>query len=106
MQIPASETKLLKTGDVSLQHKNKVTLEDKLAFTPAEVAGMFGRHYTWTYRQLYRGNMHALEGSERLLIPRSEIERFLSKTVAFSERVPRAKDTRGPRRSKASGNRE
>jgi len=57
-------------------------LGGQLAFTPKEFAGLFGRSATWGYRQLYSGKIKKLGGCDSILIPRSELERFLSQIVA------------------------
>lgn len=56
-------------------------LGSQLAFTPKEFAGFFGRSATWGYRQLYSGKIKKLGGCDSILIPRSELERFLSQIV-------------------------
>ena len=54
---------------------------DRVAFTPKEFAAFFNRSATWGYRQLYAGKIKRLGGSDSMLIPRSELERFLNQTV-------------------------
>lgn len=46
-------------------------------YTPAEFAALFGRSATWAYRRLYDGSIRRLKGSPRILIPKSEMMRFL-----------------------------
>ncbi|MEI6562624.1 MAG: hypothetical protein WCO68_11200 [Verrucomicrobiota bacterium] len=69
---------------------------ERLAFTPAEIAGMFGRHYSWAYRQIYRGNLRPLKGSASLLISLNEANRFLSQVQEYDGRP------RGNKKSKTA----
>lgn len=76
MHIPATVRNALATdGTPGLS-------PDRLAFTPAEFAALFGKSPTWGYRQLYAGNVKRLANSDSLLVPRSEIERFISNVTA------------------------
>lgn len=53
----------------------------RLAYSPAELAALFGRSATWAYRLLYANRIKRLAGNGRILIPKSEIERLLSETT-------------------------
>jgi hypothetical protein len=55
-----------------------------LASSPAEFARLFDRHPTWGYRRIYAGDIRVLRQAGRMLIPRSEIERFLGETVVYT----------------------
>jgi hypothetical protein len=61
-------------------------LDDRLAFSPAEFARLLGRSATFGYRRIYDGSVRVVTGHGRMLVPRSEIERFLS-TAAFYDGV-------------------
>jgi predicted site-specific integrase-resolvase len=52
-------------------------ISEKVVLTPAEFASLFGRHYTWAYRQIYAGKIKVLSKIGRIMIPRSEVERLL-----------------------------
>jgi hypothetical protein len=54
------------------------TVVNQLALTPAEAAIACGRTPTWGYRKIYSGEFKVISSGGRLMIPRSEIERFLS----------------------------
>jgi hypothetical protein len=51
---------------------------DRAGYSPAEFAGHFGRHPSWSYRLLYSGRIRAITELGRILIPASELERVLS----------------------------
>lgn len=50
---------------------------ERVVLTPTEFAAIFGRHYTWAYRQIYAGNIKVISKMGRMMIPRSEIDRLL-----------------------------
>lgn len=58
-----------------------------LALTPSEFAKRFNRHPVWGYRQVYKGHVRVLGTGGRMLIPISEIEKFLARTVVYSGRT-------------------
>ena len=56
----------------------------RLAFSPFEFAVVLGRSETWAYRQLYSGTLKAIsDAGGRLLIPRAEMDRFLSRAAPY-----------------------
>jgi len=57
---------------------------EKVVLTPAEFASLFGRHYTWAYRQIYAGKIKVLSNLGRIMIPRSEVDRLLQQTETYS----------------------
>ena len=56
----------------------------RLAFTPFEFGHVLGRSETWAYRQLYSGTVKAISDAGRLLIPRSELDRFLARAAEYN----------------------
>jgi helix-turn-helix protein len=57
----------------------------QLAFSPTEAALACGKSPTWAYRQIYAGKLRVLNAEDgRLMIPRSEIEHFLSGAEKYS----------------------
>lgn len=73
----------------------------RLAFTPGEFASCCGHAPVWGYRQIYSGRIRILDQPGHFLIPRSEVERFLTQVVVYSGRpvIPKAI-------SKATGNQD
>lgn len=55
----------------------------RLAFSPGEIAALFGKSQTWGYRQIYKGNVVAITEYGRRLIPASEAERILKTAGVF-----------------------
>jgi hypothetical protein len=72
---------------------NDLPLSEKAVLTPTEFAALFGRTYTWAYRQIYAGKVQVLTQLGRIMIPKSEVERLL-----LDKQVYNGKPTR---RSKA-----
>ena len=58
----------------------------KLVLTPTEFASLLGRHYTWTYRQIYAGKVRVISNLGRIMIPRTEVDRLLQARRRTTER--------------------
>ena len=56
----------------------------RLAFSPFEFGHVLGKSETWAYRQLYNGTVKAISDAGRLLIPRSELDRFLDRASQYN----------------------
>lgn len=56
---------------------------EKVTYTPAEFAEVFGRERTWAYRQLYAGKVQAITELGRTLIPKSEVDRLLGEVGRY-----------------------
>jgi len=74
---------------------------------PGEFAAIFGKSQTWGYRQLYSGNVKAMTGYGRIMIPASEVERVLSEAGRYLgngkvEEKQQAKITPKAKRTKAA----
>lgn len=64
-------------GGSNEEAKDKgVAMSDRAAFTPGEFAALFGKHYTWGYRQIYAGKVKVITDMGRMLVPREEVERI------------------------------
>jgi len=50
---------------------------ERVVLTPTEFADIFGQHYSWAYRQIYAGNIKVISKLDRIMIPRSEVDRLL-----------------------------
>jgi predicted site-specific integrase-resolvase len=57
---------------------------ERVVLTPTEFAAVFGRHYTWAYRQIYAGNVKVITKLGRMMIPRSEIDRLLQNKETYN----------------------
>jgi predicted site-specific integrase-resolvase len=57
---------------------------ERVVLTPTEFASIFGRHYTWAYRQIYAGKVKVISKLGRIMIPRSEVDRLLQTTETYN----------------------
>jgi hypothetical protein len=53
------------------------SITHQLALSPAEAAIACGKSPTWAYGKIYSGEFRVISSATRILIPRSEIERYL-----------------------------
>jgi hypothetical protein len=61
------------------------SLDGRLAFSPSEAGIACGRSPTWGYRKVYDGTFRLLDDVDgRMLIPRAEIDRFLSRVAKYA----------------------
>jgi hypothetical protein len=52
-----------------------------------------GKSATYVYRQIYAGRIKPISDAGRLMIPRSELDRFLARTAEYN---PQGKPKSGP----------
>jgi hypothetical protein len=64
--------------------RERIPLKERVALSPAEFAALCGRSPTWGYRQIYAARIKPLCDCGRLLIPRSEIDSFLSRKAEYN----------------------
>jgi helix-turn-helix protein len=63
--------------------REPLSLNERVAFSPAEFAALCGRSPTWAYRQIYARRIKPISDCGRLLIPRSELESFLARKADY-----------------------
>ena len=77
---------------------------EKVTYTPAEFACVFGKERTWAYRQLYAGKVTAITEFGRVLIPHAEIDRLLASSDKYLGRkkspTPKRKKKKKPVRKR------
>jgi hypothetical protein len=64
--------------------RQQISLDKRAAFSPAEFAALCGRSPTWGYRQIYAARIKPICDCGRLLIPRSEVDLFLSRKIEYN----------------------
>jgi hypothetical protein len=72
--------------------RSQIPVNDRLGFSPAEFAALNGKSVTWGYRRIYHGDVKVISNAGRILIPRSEVDRFLA---GASEYNPQSKTKSG-----------
>ena len=68
----------------SLAARESIDLNERLSLSPKEFGEANGRSATWGYRQIYSGKVKVISDCGRLLIPRSEVERFLARATEYN----------------------
>jgi helix-turn-helix protein len=66
------------------QSREPISLNERLGYSPAEFAALFGRSPTWGYRQIYAGRIKPISDCGRLLIPRSELDALLARKAEYN----------------------
>jgi len=64
--------------------REPIPLGERAAFSPAEFGALCGRSPTWAYRQIYAARIKPISNCGRLLIPRSELNSFLSRKTEYN----------------------
>ena len=71
----------------SLRKRAKRALAEcfqRLAFTPFECGVVLGKSATFVYRQIYAGRLKPISDAGRMMIPRSELDRFLARAAEYN----------------------
>jgi hypothetical protein len=66
-----------------------------MAFTPTEFSVACGKSPTWGYRQIYNGNVRVVTSGGRILIPRHEVEHFLSGAAEYDPQPKNGGESNG-----------
>ena len=61
-----------------------IKLNERFAYSPKEFSEANGRSATWGYRQIYAGKVKVISDCGRLLIPHSEVQRFLARATEYN----------------------
>jgi excisionase family DNA binding protein len=73
--------------------KNSAKQSDELAnqraYTIAQAAELLGVHKVSVYRRLYSGELKVLKGFGQLMIPATELDRFLNDVTEYTPRRQR-----------------
>jgi hypothetical protein len=70
-----------------------INLNQRLGLSPKEFSEANGKSATWGYRQIYSGKVKVISDCGRMLIPRSEVDRFLARAGEYN---PQSKPKSGP----------
>ena len=69
-----------------------ISLNERFAFSPKEFAATLGKSATFGYRAIYRGWVKPISNAGRMLIPRSEVDRFLARAAEYNPQRKAASD--------------
>ena len=72
--------------------REPIPLTQRFGYSPAEFAAAFGRSATWGYRQIYAGRIKPISGCGRMMITRSEVDRFLARASEYNPESKRSRE--------------
>jgi hypothetical protein len=72
--------------------REQIEVNDRLSFSPAEFAALNGKSATWGYRRIYQGDVRVISDAGRLLIPRSEVDKFLARAAQYNPQTKATSD--------------
>jgi hypothetical protein len=61
-----------------------INLNERLALSPREFGSVLGKSVTYAYRAIYRGWIKPVSDCGRLMIPISEVHRFLARAAEYN----------------------
>ena len=64
--------------------REQIPLNERLGYSPAEFAALFGRSPTWGYRQIYAGRVKPVADCGRMIIPREEVDSVLARRAEYN----------------------
>jgi hypothetical protein len=64
--------------------REQIPLGERLGYSPAEFGALNGKSATWGYRRIYHGDVKVISDCGRLIIPRSEVDRFLARAAEYN----------------------
>jgi hypothetical protein len=64
--------------------REPIPLSERLGYSPAEFAALFGRSPTWGYRQIYAGRVKPVADCGRIIIPRAEVDSVLARRREYN----------------------
>jgi hypothetical protein len=75
---------------------NLSELSARLALSPREFGATLGKSATFAYRQIYAGRIRPISDCGRMMIARSEVDRFLARAAEYN---PQSKTKSGAART-------
>jgi hypothetical protein len=84
MKSPTYQRQRAQTQSCAAREPLPINLSERLALSPREFAAAVGRSPTYAYRQIYAGRLRPIWDAGRLLIPRSEVDRFLARAAEYN----------------------
>jgi hypothetical protein len=84
MKSPTSQRQWTQTQPRAARKHQAISLNERLALSPREFAAALGKSPTFAYRQIYAGRIRPISDCGRMMISRSEIERFLARAAEYN----------------------
>ena len=77
--------------------REPISISERLAFSPKEVAATLGKSPTYVYRQIYAGRIKPISNAGRLLISRIEVDAFLTRAADYNpSQKQKTQNNQGP----------
>jgi hypothetical protein len=83
MKTATSQRQRAQTRSRVARKPRPINLSERLAFSPREFAAVLGKSATFVYRQIYAGRIRPILDCGRMMISRSEVDRFLSRAAEY-----------------------
>ena len=84
MQENVSHSQRAQAQSRAAREPHLIILNQRLGFSPKEFSEANGKSATWGYRQIYSGKVKVISDCGRMLIPRSEVDRFLARAAEYN----------------------
>jgi hypothetical protein len=84
MKASTSQRQRVQTRLRFARKPRPINLSERLAFSPREFAAVLGKSATFVYRQIYAGRIRPISDCGRMMISRSEVDRFLSRAAEYN----------------------
>jgi hypothetical protein len=82
-----SHSQRAQTQSRAARKPQPLNLSERLAFSPKEFAAAVGRSPTFGYRAIYGGWVRTISDGVRMMIPRSEVDRFLARAAEYNPQI-------------------
>ena len=82
--MPPKESHRQRAQTQSRVAHEPIPSNERLGYSPAEFAALFGRSPTWGYRQIYAGRIKPVADCGRLIIPRAEVESVVARRREYN----------------------
>jgi len=83
--------------------RERIDINQRFGFSPKEFGEANGKSATWAYRQIYAGRIKPISDCGRLIIPRSEVEQFLSRAAEYSPKPKPKTESTSPNEHDETG---
>ena len=84
MKATTSQRQRVQTQSRAAREPIPIKLSERLALSPREFAAALGKSPTFAYRQIYAGRIRPISDCGRMMISRSEVDRFLSRAAEYN----------------------
>jgi len=78
------QARLAQTQSRAARKRRRINLNERLALSPREFGALLGKSATFGYRAIYRGWVKPISDCGRLMIPRTEVDRFLERSAEYN----------------------